>query len=157
MGSGLPRPLPIDLFAALGRLGRRLRIQGDGQQPYISPYISATTDLDELLRTPKLPPQVAKDLTSGTAYTAYFTVPTGKRWKIFKIFRDGTTGTSRVRIARTDGQSIPLTNNETTGKVIDIDAPLTMDEGWSVGMNATNNGADTNIGMNILYEEEDAF
>ena len=157
--------IPSDLFATFARLGSRLRYRGsptpDVDTPQVSNTVIPITNFDVLLLTPTIPAQVTLDISAGAGtYTPYFTVPSRKRWTLKAAFRDGTTGTCRTRIRNASTRTIPLSANTGTGGNLDmavLHSPITLDEGWSIGLDTTGNGADTAIGMFVMYDEEDAF
>lgn len=118
-------------------------------------HIYPVTSIDTLLKTPKLDSHTA-DISGAVAPETYFTVPDGKRWTLVMARREATTGTSYISIS--DGTTVILLteSSSSAGRAV-IDQPITLDEGWTIRMQKTNNGADSSIDLNICYEEEDAF
>jgi hypothetical protein len=150
-------PLRIRETDIIRRLADRLDLDLISAQAisrlYLSELVIPVTDVGELLKQAKNA-DVSKDL-SGTAgtYTVYHTVPTGKRWTLKWYYRQGSTGTTRVVVHQT--VQAQITSNDSTERFGQLE--ITMDEGHTIGLVTTGDGADTAIGLVIFYDEEDAF
>ena len=121
----------------------------------MTPTVQPVSDINELLTDSKIS-QATKDLTAtaGT-YVEYFLVPAGKRWKFDRYEKISTTASSQMRIYDREGVYMAI---KASGTAAEYDAvTLTMDEGWSLGLLTTGNGADSAIIFRVLYREEDAF
>lgn len=123
----------------------------------IGDSIVPVTSIDTLLQDAQTLTGVAVDLTAtaGT-YTVFHTVPDGKRWNIKIATRAGTTGSSRMRFrSKPDQDIVSISLTGTGGAVLVCD--LTLEEGGTIGMDTSGNGADTDVFLSIHLLEEDAF
>jgi len=152
-------PLFVKAFQAWTRLYERFDlepspVEDEGLQPILLSTIQPITDSDELLKV-LLVDSTNKNLeASAGTFTAYFTVPTDKRWEVQNITREATTGGTPVKIS--DGTKeisiFPFgTGAEARNGLWEMQA------GWEIGLNTTGNGADTAIELGILFKEQDAF
>ena len=113
------------------------------------------TDVDELLREPKIASQ-SRDISGATGHTTYFTVPAGKRWRLHAMSAQGTTGNSNVSIY--DGTTrCPIIASGTGATNKELGHPIPLDENWEIQRQNTNNGGDTSRSLTLIYEEEDAY
>lgn len=128
----------------------------DLKYPVVLPLtIQPVTNFDELVKEQKLA-QENKDISAAAGtYVPFHTVPEGKRWYLIRFERDSTTGNSRVAID--DGVNYNYLEAAGTAEKHEYAFRLPMPEGWSIGMMTTNNVADNARGLDIIYEEEDAF
>jgi len=123
----------------------------------LSHVIVPITDADELLQTPGVA-NATTDISAAVVYLPIFVVPKGKRWRLLAIHRAGTTGTSRVRVTPAPGLLAFRMGPGATGEstwFAGTDKHY-VEEGGDVGMDTTNNGADTAIQCQVWYLEEDA-
>jgi hypothetical protein len=120
--------------------------------------IQPVTLADDLLMTPVIPASVSKDISAAAGtYVAYFTVPDGKLWRLLLVSRPGTTANSRIGISNGINTS-SLTNPSTaTEKWFAAHDRFLLKPGWSVGMFTTGDGADSAIGVSVVYLEEDSY
>jgi len=130
-----------------------------GGRPELTTTVVPVTSVDELLQVPTIPAQVANDISAGAGtFTAYFTVPADKRWRLVSYFRDATTANTRIRINSGAGSvTIPITDAGTASQATVLATPLLLDQTFQIGLDTTGDAGDNNIGMNIYYLEEDAF
>lgn len=153
--------LPSKAFDIWRRLYNRFDIEvgvAVGSAPEVATSIIPVTQVDELLKQARAVISEAMDLTgSGSLTVAGFTVPAGERWKLYRIFRSATTGSARVRIVDPLNDDIILTLSGTSEEIINFGEPFTLEEGWIIGMQETNNGADGAESMHALITSEEAF
>ena len=125
------------------------------EPPTMSEQIIPVTDVNELTRDTKIA-QHADDLSTGTAYVTYFTVPEGKRWTLLGFVRASSAGNTKVRL-RIDGEPFELTTSGTAYERNISMNPIPLKEGDIIQMKGTANVSDTNINLQIIYIEEDAY
>lgn len=123
----------------------------------MSRVVSPVTSFDELLRDTEYA-QVNKDISAGAgSFVAYHTVPKGKRWIIHRVFKDTTTANSRIAVSNDGGSTFFYCSAAGTVELqVDMNR-LPMEEEWAIGLMTTGNGADNSRGLDIYYQEEDAF
>jgi len=130
----------------------------EGGLPEVSTSIIPTTNVDELLQQGRALISDDMDLSGGTTLTIPgFTVPTGERWKLYRLWRSGTIVASRVRIVDPRNSDIILTSPSIPEEVINFGAPFTLEEGWIIGMQETGNAGDSAETMHVLITSEEAF
>ena len=145
-----------DLYLQFARLGKRYRFKGGGVVPLVSNVVLPVTNMDELLRVPKNLSSPG-DLT-GTAgvYVPIHTVPSGKRWSL-KIFQRAGTSASTRPLLRSADVNLPIGAYSTADVTVFMSPLIVMNQGDSVGLEATANAGDGSRYMTIHIEEEDAF
>ena len=116
--------------------------------------IFLTDDVNRLLTLPKVA-VATNDISAGSGQTTYFTVPTGKRWRLKALQKDVTTGTTTWRIEDRDSVGFEIFSGTAETVFENLDIP--MGEGWFIEVDNTGNGADTARAARIVYEEEDAY
>lgn len=122
----------------------------------LAPVVYPVTNVDPLMVIPYID-TATKDLSAGAGtFVAYFTVPQGKRWHVRYYARGGTVAATTIVLKDTGSNVINLAAAGTGGAYVHIYGGLPLEQGWSIGMNTTGNGADSAIVMQIHYEEEDA-
>jgi len=153
--------LPSKAFDIWRRLTNRFQLETGvviGSAPEVSTSIIPVTQVDDLLRDPRALDSGAFDLSGGGSLTVtMFTVPTGERWNVHRIFRTSTVAGSRVRVIDPLNDNIALTLAGTAEEIVDFGSPFYMNEGWILGMQETGNGGDVNESLNILITSEEAF
>lgn len=129
-----------------------------GGVPEVGTSIIPVTQVDDLLRTAKVQVSGITDLSGGGAFAKrMLTVPTGKRWRVTTVHRTATTGGTRVLIINKPGVSVNVSAVGTSEEMVVIGEALILDEGWSIGMRETGDGADTAELVQATFTEEDAF
>jgi len=144
-------------FQLFGRLYARFSIEPgavSAQPPTISTMIVPVTQADVLLFTPSADTATVDIQASAGAFAAFFTVPDGKRWRVKRMMRFGTTGASALMI-NVGGSAVLLTNTGTSGEAVNLD--LLLDQTEAMGLRTTGNAADSAVRADLVYEEEDAF
>jgi len=153
--------LPSKAFDIWRRLYSRFDIEvgvAVGSAPEVGTSIIPVTVVDELLRQPRALVSPSVDLSgSGSLTITMFTVPDGERWHVFQIIRTATVGGSRVRVIDPLNGNTAVSLAGTAEEAIRFGSPFTMEEKWIVGMQETNDGADTAEVLNMLIEAENAF
>lgn len=145
-------------YEVVKRLTNRFKLQESGNAMLqLGDDVIPITSADELLKTPEIA-TASLNLTAASGRTVAFTVPANKRWRLWHIYRGGSTAQSSVGIQKADTTTF-TTFSTTIGtaavSVNSINYP--MDTGWTIVMDNTNNGADSGVSCKILYEEEDAY
>jgi len=123
--------------------------------PSVHNSIQPVTDADRMLQSTGLfELAINLDVTVGQHVVA-MTVPTGKRRTLVMAGRGGSTGSTTLAIS--DGTTtITITNAGTSSeKLLGINIP--MEQGWTLGLTATDNVADTAQFVSCIFIEEDAF
>ena len=147
-----------DLFRAFGRLGQRLRLKDAPVASGVSSDVIPITDFDELLRQIKVW-AATQDISAGSGSTVFFTVPSGKRWRVLRLeISTGTSGSSKAyyRVGGSSGQAFDLWPSGTDAVFFEGHGdPL--DQGDEISMVNTGNGADNARELVCYYTEEDAF
>jgi len=150
------RVISSELWAAFGRLGKRLRLKDAPEQTGVSPIVQAVTDFDELLRSPQVE-SVTVDL-SGTSgvFTAVATVPSGQRWKLTFFDRNAlaSVGAATLRIG---GVEVSLQGPGTSRTFLYFQQPFLLDEGDAIGVTNTGDGTDNARVMTYVATKEDSF
>jgi len=125
-------------------------------QSEISSWIQPITSADDLLRENKAVD--SGENLSGTQgdYVPYQTVPQNKRWQIQIVSRGSTAANTRVRV-KVQGVLVPVSTSSTSNQVLEGIYPITLNEGDTIGLDATGSGSDTNSGLGLLYTEEITF
>lgn len=151
--------LDVKQFLAWTRLYDRFKLEPhpvDGQnlQPLLLPTIQPITDSDELLKVLRVESAFADLSGAAGTFTAYFTVPPGKRWEIQNITKSLTAAGTPVLISdgATEISIFPFAT-AADGR----NGLWELQENWELGMNTTGNGGDSNIELGILFKEQDAF
>lgn len=114
-----------------------------------------TTNLDELARTLHINSATIDLSGAADVFTVAFTVPSGKRWRIYHLMGETTVVSTALRAYDGSSKYTQLAGSDTNPKFYDNVFPL--DQGGQIGMNSTNNGGDNAVGMSIIYDEEDAY
>lgn len=114
------------------------------------------TQADALLARPS-PGNDALDLTGtlGT-YVVARTVPAGERWTWTHVWREASTGSSRIRV-QVGGVAVRISVIGTAEETPSLGGGIVLDGGDSLGMEATGNGADTAISIHSVVSVEDSF
>jgi len=116
--------------------------------------VQPVTQIDTLLKTVKLETGTQNISAAAGSEVVFETVPAGKRWELVYMDKAATAGNSKVSIS--DGLVVlPLTATGTTA----IRQALTvyLNEGWTISMTTTGNGADTAVVLRMEYIEEDVY
>ena len=121
--------------------------------PMVSEVVVPILDADALLQTPTLPATELLNLTPSQGYVAGFTVPAGEEWELIYGRRGGSTGGSEVQVD-ISGVRISATTDGTSSEIFNL-RNIILRVGDSVGMSATNNGADSGVSLLILYNTRD--
>ena len=152
----MPDPIRILETAVMRRLYDRYKLDPKGVVfVTMSPTVKPVTQADELLKTPGAA-STSGDLTAAPGtYVPYFTVPAGKRWTLKFARRDPSTGASGIQIGY-GTTSYFFDSLGTSAETVPMD-DLKLDEGDTIGMITTGNGADGAIVMRLFYEEEDTL
>lgn len=114
--------------------------------------VQPITNFDDLLQESKAGKET-KDISGAVGEVNYFTVPVGKRWKLYALNRDATTVNSVVYI--TIGSTIYEHAYGTALSEKNFGHPFYLEEGDTIGME--DNGADAAVTMTIAYLEENSF
>jgi len=85
------------------------------------------------------------------------TVPAGERWHLKHLFRTATVGAARVRLVDPDGVEVNLTPPLTPETTYIPGSGMVLDEGWTLAMSETGNGADTAEFIHVHVEVEQSF
>jgi hypothetical protein len=118
----------------------------------IPPFVFLTSSVDEPLIEIKIATNT-DDISGATGSTTFFTVPTGKRWKLIGAGQSDTTGSSALGIS--DGSTIFWLSSSGTTGIKEPKLSIPMDTGWTVEALNTNNVADNARNAEIIYEESD--
>jgi hypothetical protein len=116
--------------------------------------VQPITDFDSILRVSKIG-DATNDISAGVGSTVYFTVPLGKRWNIKAFYKEVTAANSALFIS--DGAATFTLTPSGTVAVTTLDVDLSLEEGWTVSMNNTGNGADSARQVKLVYAEEDCY
>lgn len=150
---------PAKRFDVWRRLYNRFLIEpfpaGEGDTPGVATTIFPVTDADKLLSV-QVSATATNNLTAGAGtYVPYFTVPTGKRWRVKNFMRFGTTAVSAILVLVSGSAAVHLNQQVVAGQELVLDLPL--DENGSMGLITTGDAGDGAVRADIVYEEEDAF
>lgn len=134
------------------RLGQRFDsvLSGSGEA-YLLPWVHPVTDVDKLLQVPTVA-RATVDVSAGGAVA--FTVPSGKRWTVLWIRREGTTDATALGFT-IGGTGVSFQAASASAATFDMYRQV-MDEGDYVSL-TQGNVADTGVVIDISYLEEDAF
>ena len=110
----------------------------------------------DLLLVRLAPQSAAQDISaSAGAYVAFHTVPSGTRWVVKAYVRDTTTAATRVSV-NINGTFLTITGSQTASQE-NNNVDWQLNEGDSIGLVTTGNGADSARRLTVLVEEQDAF
>ena len=146
-----------ECFTAFRRLLNRFSVEPSKvpPTPELIPAVFPITNVDDLLKLPKVE-RVFADISAASGYTDYFTVPDNKRWTVYMLRQGPTSSNSKMRVYDPDtSEEFGITALQTAGEAVFHKFP--MNQRWKAQLANTGNGSDTNILMEILYEEEDAY
>ena len=143
------------------RLISRYNLQGYPIEPaqtmVLQRQIVPITNVDELLKKAKNAIGDYSLVAAAGTYIVYHTVPGGKRWTVKRCYRDASIGTTEVHIFRVaTALNMPWGGSGTAAIGVEM-YDVVLNEGDTMGLTTTGNGADTNIYLWADYEEEDAF
>jgi len=152
-------PSKVNVPLAWLRLFARYRVTvGFKPEPaFLLDGIQPTTDMDALLRIPKIQGSSASLTGTLGVFVPIFTVPQGKRWFVTGIWREAATGVTQVAVTQVNGGNTFLPTVLQAAEDVVASCRYCLDQGGEVGLLATGNGADTAISLKIIYEEEDAW
>lgn len=128
-------PWKANVPTAFKRLFSRLKITSSGEAvPLLSEVIVPVTDMDDLMRRPKI--VSASVTTGGSGLATGPTVTTGKRWLLRALWVTRTGGTANidawgiynVATTRIDCQQFTAAANY----AVVLPQPLTLDSGWAI-------------------------
>jgi len=130
----------------------------DTEPPGVLTTIIPVTDADALV-TIQLANTVQLDLdvVAGT-YVVAFTVPDGKRWRVRYCRRSSSTANSRVRgVFTPSAVTVFLSVFGTSDQVLEYMRDYIMEQGDTIGMEATDDVGDGSINLTVVVDEMDAF
>lgn len=153
--------LPSKAFDIWRRLYNRFDIEVgvvEGSAPEVGTSIIPVTQIDELLKQARAIVSDVMDLTgAGSLTVPGFTVPVGERWKLFRLWRSSTVGSSRIRIVDPLNSDIILTLSGTAEEIVNLGSDFTLEEGWVIGLQETNDAGDSAETLHALITSEEAF
>jgi len=153
--------IPSKAFDVWRRLYARFELEPGpvvGSAPEVGTSIIPVTQVDDLLRTPRLIKSALTDLSgAGSLTIAMVTVPAGERWRVITIFRTSTIAGSRVKVIDTEGVNANLSISGTGERMVEPGATMTLDEGWALGMQETGDAGDTSEQLHVWADVEKAF
>ena len=136
------------------RLGTRFLLEDSSNERWMFlKHILGVTNIDETLKEIKLA-SVNGNITAGNA--EYYKVPAKKKWEVISIWREGTSGLSRLFIQNESAKSHFLLPSQTSEASIN-NSGLTLLPNWTINMSNSGNGSDSSITVSIIYKEEDAY
>lgn len=141
--------------ALLRRLTDRYRVepgQTAGSMKLLD-TIQPVSDTDELRRRPRI---LKSNFDISVNPATLFTVPEGKRWRVHRLYKEITIGSTMIRLYDRAGGFMRILPNG-TGEREDALFGIIMEAGWYFYASTTTNGADTSITFAFLVEEEDSF
>jgi len=123
--------------------------------PAVGTQITPVTNVDELLLVPTALTGT-EDLQAGAGdFVTYFTVTTGRRWRLRHVQREATSSITRIAII-VNGTTHNLTTLQ-TGQDNEYTPDVILDQGDTIGMLTTGNAGDSSRTLHILFDEENAF
>lgn len=144
------------------RLRKRLGIVdiGTAAPRYVAEFVQPVTNVDEVLVEDDIRVVGSVDISGVSGYVPFHEVPVGERWWLVAYQSSLITGSTAVEIHESSSAS-------SSGYAIDdvaagghngvLNTPVPMDEGWSVGMIKTNNGADASEALVIHVRKVKAY
>ena len=118
--------------------------------------IVPVTNVDELLAS-SICVQDTLDLTGAAgSYVLARTCPTGKKWRLRRVFIEAPTGGTSLRLSVGADTNIQMSPSISTDNYTDNLGGLVLVEGDSYGEAGTGNGADSARVIHMFYNEEDA-
>lgn len=129
----------------------------DIENPFLfQRLVVPVTIADEVQKTPEIDSHTDDISAAAGGRVTYFTVPSGKRWRLYAFRVQGTTANTAVYISDGTNEQ-PLTTQDTTERVDATLPSIPLNEDWTIRLRTTGNGADSAISLSILYEEEESF
>lgn len=123
--------------------------------PALTPTIVPTTDADKLFESPSSDGGL-EDFSVST-YVTFATVPQGERWTLVHLEVVATTGSVQLAVEVAAGGTPRAIQEALAAYKGYFGAPLTLDEGGSIGAFGGGNGADTSRGWSAHFIISDAF
>jgi len=153
--------IPSKAFDIWRRLYTRFDLEPGpavGGAPEVGTSIIPVTQVDDLLRLPKLKVSASTDLSGAGALTIpMLIVPGGERWKLVSLFRTSTIAASRIKVIDEGGVTVNLSKGGTAEELYIPGEGMVLDEGWALGMVETGDAGDTAELLQAHVEVEDAF
>ena len=155
----MPHSISSDLYAAFGRLGKRLRLRDAPAHSLVSGEVYPFTDFDETLKSTK--GENTQTATVGLGDTTIATVPAGERWWVHSLLvvRD-STGDRNINELHVKVGGVKVTvAYQASGSFLGtgVITPIPLDQGDSISFSVI--GGTTNGAWNpsIVYRKEEYF